>query len=45
MVTAGAITPADAVAALTAAGLAAEQSPREISAAISGAFQAEGAAA
>jgi hypothetical protein len=45
MVTAGAITREDAVTALTAAGLAAQQAPRDIRAAISGAFRAEGAAA
>jgi hypothetical protein len=45
MVTAQAITEADAVAALTAAGLRADQAPRDIRAAITAAFQAEGAAA
>ncbi len=45
MVTAGAITEDDARAALTQAGLAAQQTPRQISAAISGAFRDEGAAA
>jgi hypothetical protein len=45
MVTAGAITPDDARAALTAAGLAAQQTDRDIRAAISGAFTDEGAAA
>jgi hypothetical protein len=45
MVTAGAITETDARAALTAAGLAAQQTDREIRAAISGAFTDEGAAA
>jgi hypothetical protein len=45
MVAAGAITAADAHAALTAAGLAAQQTPRDIRAAISGAFHDEGAAA
>jgi hypothetical protein len=45
MVAAGAITAEDAETALTAAGLAAQQTPREIRAAISGAFQHEGVAA
>ena len=45
MVAAGAISAADAEAALTAAGTAAGQTPREIRAAISGAFKDEGAAA
>jgi hypothetical protein len=45
MVLAGAISRADAEAALTAAGLAAEQTPRQIAAAISGGFKDEGAAA
>jgi len=45
MVAAGAITEGDARAALTAAGLAASQSERDIRAAIDGAFTAEGAAA
>ena len=45
MVTAGAITEADARAALTAAGLAAAQTERDIRAAIDGAFRDEGAAA
>jgi hypothetical protein len=45
MVTAGALTEAEARAALTAAGTAAAQTPREIRAAIDGAFAAEGAAA
>jgi hypothetical protein len=45
MVTAGAITEHDAIAALTAAGLAAQQAPGQIRAAISGAFTDEGAAA
>jgi hypothetical protein len=45
MVLAGAISREDAEAALTAAGLAAEQTPRQIAAAISGAFRDEGAAA
>jgi predicted amidohydrolase len=45
MVTAGAITADDARAALTAAGLAAQQTERDIRAAIAGAFTAEGAAA
>jgi hypothetical protein len=45
MVAAGALTEADARAALTAAGTAASQTPREIRAAIDGAFAAEGAAA
>jgi hypothetical protein len=45
MVTAGAITEHDARAALTAAGLAAQQTGRDIRAAIDGAFTAEGAAA
>jgi hypothetical protein len=45
MVRAGAITADDATAALTAAGLSAQQTPREIRAAISGAFHDEGAAA
>jgi hypothetical protein len=45
MVAAGAITAEDAHAALTAAGLAAAQTPRDIRAAISGAFKDEGAAA
>ena len=45
MVTAGAITEADAIAALTAAGLAAQQTERDIRAAIDGAFRDEGAAA
>ena len=43
MVIAGAITPQAARAALTEAGEAAQQSPRDISAAINGAFKAEGA--
>jgi hypothetical protein len=43
MVVAGAISEQDACAALTAAGLAAQQTPREIRAAISGAFHDEGA--
>ena len=45
MVTAGALTEADARAALTAAGLAAAQTERDIRAAIDGAFRDEGAAA
>ncbi len=45
MVTAGALTEADARAALTAAGLAAQQTERDIRAAIDGAFRDEGAAA
>lgn len=45
MVRAGAVTPADAIAALTDAGQQAEQTPREIRAAITGAFQDEGAPA
>jgi hypothetical protein len=45
MVTAGAITEHDARAALTAAGLAAQQTERDIRAAIDGAFKDEGAAA
>jgi hypothetical protein len=45
MVTAGAITEHDARAALTAAGLAAQQIERDIRAAIDGAFHDEGAAA
>jgi hypothetical protein len=45
MVTAGAITDDDARAALTAAGLAAQQTERDIRAAIAGAFRDEGAAA
>ncbi len=45
MVLAGALTEADARAALTAAGLAAEQTERDIRAAIDGAFRDEGAAA
>ena len=45
MVAAGAITETDARAALTAAGLAAEQTPRDVRAAIDGAFHDEGAAA
>jgi hypothetical protein len=45
MVTAGAITEHDARAALTAAGLAVEQTERDIRAAIDGAFRDEGAAA
>ena len=45
MVAAGAITEPDARAALTAAGLAAQQTPRDIRAAIDGAFHDEGAAA
>jgi hypothetical protein len=45
MVAAGAISRADAEAALTAAGLAAEQTPRQIRAAIDGAFHDEGTAA
>jgi hypothetical protein len=45
MVAAGAITAEDADAALTAAGLAAQQTERDIRAAISGAFTDEGAAA
>jgi hypothetical protein len=44
MVTAGALTEADARAALTAAGLAAQQTERDIRAAIDGAFRDEGAA-
>lgn len=43
MVNAGTITPADAIAALTAAGEKAAQTPRDIRAAINGAFHAEGA--
>ena len=45
MITAGAVTDADAIAALTAAGLAAQQTERDIRAAIEGAFRDEGAAA
>jgi hypothetical protein len=45
MVAAGAITEPDARAALTAAGLAAHQTQRDIRAAITGAFHDEGAAA
>jgi hypothetical protein len=45
MVSAGALAEAEARAALTAAGTAAQQTPREIRAAIDGAFAAEGAAA
>jgi hypothetical protein len=45
MVTAGALTEADARAALTAAGLAAGQTERDIRAAIDGAFRDETAAA
>jgi hypothetical protein len=45
MVAAGAITTDQAEAALTAAGLAAQQTPQQIRAAISGAFHDEGAAA
>jgi hypothetical protein len=45
MVAAGAITADHAKAVLTAAGQAAEQTPREIRAAISGAFRDEGVAA
>jgi hypothetical protein len=43
MVLAGAITQQDAHEALTAAGLAAQQTPRDIRAAINGAFSDEGA--
>jgi hypothetical protein len=45
MVAAGAITRDHAEAVLTAAGFAAQQTPRDIRAAISGAFHDEGAAA
>ena len=45
MVAAGAVTEADAIAALTAAGLAAQQTGRDIRAAIDGAFRDERAAA
>jgi hypothetical protein len=45
MVAAGAITTADARAALTAAGQAVQQTPRDIRAAISGAFHDEVVAA
>jgi hypothetical protein len=45
MTAAGAITEAEASAALTAAGLAAQQTERDIRAAIDGAFRDEGAAA
>ena len=45
MVAAGALTEADARAALDAAGTAAQQTPREIRAAIDGAFTDEGVAA
>jgi hypothetical protein len=45
MVTAGALSEADARAALTAAGLAAQQTDRDIRAAIDGAFRDETAAA
>jgi Bifunctional DNA primase/polymerase, N-terminal/YspA, cpYpsA-related SLOG family len=45
LVAAGAITPADAVAALTDAGRTAQQSDRDIHAAITGGFTAEGVAA
>jgi hypothetical protein len=45
MVLAGAITEQDACQALTAAGLAAQQTPRDTHAAITGAFNAERAAA
>jgi hypothetical protein len=44
MVLAGAITEQDAWEVLTAAGLAAQQTPRDIRAAINGAFNDEGAA-
>lgn len=44
MVAAGAITATDAVAELTAAGLETEQTPRDIRAAITGGFGAEGVA-
>lgn len=45
MVIAGAISPEDARAALTAAGQSAQQTPRDINAAITGAFRDEGAPA
>jgi hypothetical protein len=45
MVLAGALSQDQAEAALTAAGLAAQQTPQQIRAAISGAFHDEGAAA
>ena len=45
MVAAGALTEPDARAVLEAAGTAAQQTPREIRAAIDGAFTAEGVAA
>ena len=45
MVAAGALTEANARAALTEAGTAAQQTPREIRAAIDGAFTDEGVAA
>jgi hypothetical protein len=45
MVAAGALTEADAIAVLTAAGLTAGQTGRDIRAAIDGAFRDEGAAA
>ena len=45
MVTAGALTEHDARAVLTAAGLEAQQTERDIRAAIDGAFKDEGAAA
>jgi hypothetical protein len=45
MIAAGAITTEQAQAALTAAGLAAQQTPKQIRAAISGAFHDEGVAA
>jgi hypothetical protein len=44
MVAAEAISRDDALAALTAAGIAAQQTPRDITAAITGAFRDEGAA-
>jgi hypothetical protein len=45
MVAAGAITHTDAVAALTTAGIRAQQTPRDIRKAIAGGFRAEGIAA
>lgn len=45
MITAGAVTREQAIAALTTAGTAAGQTPREIRAAIDGGFRDEGAAA
>nr|WP_272956649.1 bifunctional DNA primase/polymerase [Kribbella solani] len=45
MVAAGAVTPADAIAALTAVGQQADQTARDIQAAITGGFRDEGIAA